>query len=62
MSRPVVGIDLGTTNSVVAAREFGEISSEEAATATASRVEELAAGIAGMAASLKPGTGTGTQL
>jgi Mg-chelatase subunit ChlD len=40
-----------------AAREFGEISSEEAATATVSRVEDLAAGIAGMAASLRPGTG-----
>jgi uncharacterized protein with von Willebrand factor type A (vWA) domain len=37
-----------------AAREFGEISSEEASSATVSRVEELAAGIRGMAASLKP--------
>lgn len=45
----------------LAAREFGEISSEEAATATVSRVEELADGIAGMAASLKPRTGTGTR-
>ena len=40
----------------MAAREFGEISSEEASTATVNRVEDLAAGIAGMAASLKPGT------
>lgn len=40
-----------------AAREFGEISSEEAATAAVSRVEDLAAGIAGMAASLKAGPG-----
>jgi uncharacterized protein with von Willebrand factor type A (vWA) domain len=39
-----------------AAREFGEISSEEASTATVDRVEDLAAGIAGMAASLAPGT------
>jgi Mg-chelatase subunit ChlD len=45
----------------MAAREFGEISSEEASTATVSRVEDLAAGIAGMAASLKPGTGTGSR-
>ena len=43
-----------------AAREFGEISSEEASTATVSRVEELAAGIRGMATSLKPaGAGRG---
>jgi uncharacterized protein with von Willebrand factor type A (vWA) domain len=41
-----------------AAREFGEISSEEASTATVSRVEELAAGIRGMAASLKPAGGS----
>jgi uncharacterized protein with von Willebrand factor type A (vWA) domain len=41
----------------MAAREFGEISSEKASTATVSRVEDLAAGIAGMAASLKPRTG-----
>jgi uncharacterized protein (DUF58 family) len=38
---------------LLAAREFGEISSEEASTAEVSRVEDLAAGIAGMAASLK---------
>jgi uncharacterized protein (DUF58 family) len=38
----------------MAAREFGEISSEEASTAEVPRVEDLAAGIAGMAASLKP--------
>jgi uncharacterized protein with von Willebrand factor type A (vWA) domain len=44
-----------------AAREFGEISSEEASTATVSKVEDLAAGIAGMAASLKPGTGSGSR-
>lgn len=37
-----------------AARELGEISSEEASTAEVERVEDLAAGIAGMAASLKP--------
>jgi uncharacterized protein (DUF58 family) len=37
----------------VAAREFGEISSEEPSTAQVHRVEDLAAGIAGMAASLK---------
>ncbi|HET7018365.1 MAG TPA: vWA domain-containing protein [Streptosporangiaceae bacterium] len=36
-----------------AAAEFGEISSEEAATAQVPTVEDLAAGIAGMAASLK---------
>jgi Mg-chelatase subunit ChlD len=45
----------------MAAREFGEISSEEASTATVSRVEDLAAGIAGMASSLKPGTGSGSR-
>jgi Mg-chelatase subunit ChlD len=39
----------------LAAREFGEISSEQASTATVSGVEGLAVGIAGMAASLKPG-------
>jgi class 3 adenylate cyclase len=39
---------------VMAAREFGEISSEEAPTAEVRQVEDLAAGIAGMAASLKP--------
>jgi uncharacterized protein (DUF58 family) len=37
-----------------AARELAEISSEEASTAEVERVEDLAAGIAGMAASLKP--------
>ena len=42
---------------VLAAREFGEISDEEAAAAAVNRVEDLAAGIAGMAASLKPRTG-----
>ncbi|MGH3187310.1 MAG: vWA domain-containing protein [Streptosporangiaceae bacterium] len=42
---------------VMAAREFGEISSEEASTATVNTVEELAAGIRGMAASLKPAAG-----
>jgi uncharacterized protein (DUF58 family) len=36
-----------------AAREFGEISSEEPSTAEVERIEDLAAGIAGMAASLK---------
>jgi uncharacterized protein with von Willebrand factor type A (vWA) domain len=36
-----------------AAAEFGEISSEEASTAQVATVDELAAGIAGMAASLK---------
>jgi len=41
----------------LAAREFGEISSEEASSAEVRRVEDLAAGIAGMAASLKPGSG-----
>jgi Mg-chelatase subunit ChlD len=45
----------------MAAREFGEISSEEASTATVSRVGDLAAGIAGMAASLKPSTGSGSR-
>lgn len=45
----------------LAAREFGEISSEEASTVTVDRVEDLAAGIAGMAASLKPGTGSGSR-
>ena len=39
----------------VAAQEFGEISDEEAASATVDRVEDLASGIAGMAASLKRG-------
>lgn len=38
----------------LAAREFGDISSEEASTAEVVRVEDLAAGIAGMAASLNP--------
>lgn len=42
---------------VMAAREFGEISSEEASTATVGTVEELAAGIRGMAASLNQATG-----
>jgi Mg-chelatase subunit ChlD len=37
----------------MAAQEFGEISDEEAASAAVDRVEDLAAGIAGMAASLK---------
>jgi uncharacterized protein with von Willebrand factor type A (vWA) domain len=37
-----------------AAREFGEISSEEPSTAEVHDVEQLAAGIAGMAASLRP--------
>jgi uncharacterized protein with von Willebrand factor type A (vWA) domain len=41
----------------MAAREFGEISSEEASTAEVRQVEDLAAGIAGMAASLKPRSG-----
>ena len=41
----------------LAAREFGEISSEEASSAEVRRVEDLATGIAGMAASLKPGSG-----
>jgi len=40
-----------------AAQEFGEISDEEASTAAVDGVEDLAAGIAGMAASLKPPTG-----
>jgi len=44
----------------MAAREFGEISSEEASTATVNGVEDLAAGIAGMAASLKPAAGSGS--
>ena len=38
----------------LAAREFGDISTDEASTAEVARVEDLAAGIAGMAASLKP--------
>src|ERR1019366_4117122 len=42
---------------LMAAREFGEISDEEASTAAVDRVEDLAAGIAGMAASLKPHSG-----
>lgn len=42
----------------MAAREFGEISDEEAASAAVDRVEDLAAGIAGMAASLKPQGGS----
>src|ERR1022692_3694189 len=37
----------------MAAQEFGEISSEDASTAEVRQVEDLAAGIAGMAASLK---------
>ncbi len=37
----------------VAAREFGEISSEESSTAEVRQVDDLAAGIAGMASSLK---------
>ena len=41
----------------MAAREFGEISSEEASTAEVRGVEDLAAGIAGMAASLKQRSG-----
>ena len=41
----------------MAAREFGEISSEEVSTAEVRRVEDLAAGIAGMASSLKPRSG-----
>ena len=40
----------------LAAREFGEISSEEASSAEVRRVEDLATGIAGMAKSLKPGS------
>jgi hypothetical protein len=40
----------------LAAREFGEISSEEPSSAEVRGVDELAAGIAGMAASLKPST------
>jgi len=36
-----------------AAREFGEISSEEASTATVHGVDDLATEIAGMAASLR---------
>lgn len=39
---------------LAAAQEFGEISSEEASTARVRGVEDLAAGIAGMASSLKP--------
>jgi hypothetical protein len=42
-----------------AAREFGEISSEAASTATVNGVGDLAAGIAGMAASLKPAASSG---
>jgi hypothetical protein len=38
----------------VAAHEFGELSSDEASTAEVPGVEDLANGIAGMAASLKP--------
>lgn len=38
----------------LAAHEFGEISSEEPASAEVRQVEDLAVGIAGMAASLKP--------
>jgi uncharacterized protein with von Willebrand factor type A (vWA) domain len=41
----------------MAAREFGEISSEEASSAEVRGVEDLAAGIAGMAASLKQRSG-----
>jgi hypothetical protein len=41
----------------LAAREFGEISSDEASTAEVRRVGDLAEGIASMAASLKPRTG-----
>lgn len=37
----------------LAAREYGEISDEEPSTAAVDRVEDLAAGIAGMATSLK---------
>jgi uncharacterized protein with von Willebrand factor type A (vWA) domain len=40
-----------------AAREFGEISSEEPVGVEVRRVEDLATGIAGMAASLKPHAG-----
>lgn len=40
----------------MAAQEFGEISDEAAASAAVNRVEDLAAGIAGMAASLKRGS------
>lgn len=40
----------------MAAQELGEISDEEASSATVDRVEDLAAGIAGMAASLKRGS------
>ena len=43
----------------LAAREFGEISSEEASTSEVHHVEDLAAGIAGMAASLKQRSATG---
>lgn len=41
----------------LAAREFGEISSDEASTAEVRRVGDLAEGIAGMAASLKTPSG-----
>lgn len=41
----------------MASREFGEISDEDAGAARVDRVEDLAEGIAGMAASLKPQTG-----
>ncbi len=41
----------------LAAREFGDVSSEEASTAEVVRVEDLAAGIASMAASLNPKSG-----
>src|SRR5260370_203351 len=44
----------------MAGREFGGISPDGASAATVSGVQDLAAGIAGMAASLKSRTGSGS--